>query len=185
MSYLSIALGKSSQNGAFREVDEGVLRLGHQKGSLFSTRTVTCIVTTLEVDRYLSTASLTDITTYSLHYYYQTTARMIVTSEPLETVKALRHTDDNSPTSTDEGLDFERCSALHNAIVKHAWVSSGFDLSSLPESTIWSLQAVRRRSFGVFMGGWSYGGLSNVTCLSLDPIRSFPLDAASKFDTPD
>lgn len=67
---------------------------------------------------------------------------MIITSEPLEQVRALR-TNDNPCTSTNEGLDFERCSALHNAIVKHAWISYGYDLTEMPEVTIWSLPSTQ------------------------------------------
>lgn len=67
---------------------------------------------------------------------------MIITSEPLEQVRALR-TPDNPETSTSEGLDFERCSALHNAIVKHAWISYGYDLADMPEGTIWSLSSTQ------------------------------------------
>ena len=60
-----------------------------------------------------------------------------LTSEPLEAVRHLRVSDNNPETSTDEGLDFERCSALHNAIVKHAWHAEGYDLADLPTTTCW------------------------------------------------
>jgi hypothetical protein len=58
-------------------------------------------------------------------------------SEPLEAVRHLRVNHNNPETSTDEGLDFERCSALHNAIVKHAWQAEGYDLANLPTTTWW------------------------------------------------
>lgn len=35
------------------------------------------------------------------------------------------------------GMDFERCSALHDAIVRHGWVGRGHDLSDLPNRTYW------------------------------------------------
>jgi hypothetical protein len=60
-----------------------------------------------------------------------------LTSEPLEAVRHLRVNDNNPETSTDEGLDFERCSALHNAIIKHAWQAEGYDLADLPTTTWW------------------------------------------------
>jgi hypothetical protein len=60
-----------------------------------------------------------------------------LTSEPLEAVRHLRVSIDNPETSTNEGLDFERCSALHNAIVEHAWQAEGCDLADLPTTTWW------------------------------------------------
>lgn len=66
---------------------------------------------------------------------------VVVTSPPLEAVRALRQTADNPPTSTNEGLDFERCAALHNAIVEHAWISAGNDLAAMPKDTVWSLDS--------------------------------------------
>lgn len=35
------------------------------------------------------------------------------------------------------GMDFERCSALHNAIVRHGWTARGHDLAGLPNRTYW------------------------------------------------
>jgi len=60
-----------------------------------------------------------------------------LTSEPLEAVRHLRVSDNNPETSTNDGLDYERCSALHNAIVKHAWQAEGYDLADLPTTTWW------------------------------------------------
>ena len=62
-----------------------------------------------------------------------------LTPEPLEAVRHLGVSMDNSETSTNEGLDFERCSALHNAIVKHAWQAEGYDLADLPAATWWQI----------------------------------------------
>ncbi|KAK4495812.1 hypothetical protein PRZ48_013080 [Zasmidium cellare] len=36
-----------------------------------------------------------------------------------------------------DGLDFQRCAALHNAIVRHGWVSRGHELADLPPRTYW------------------------------------------------
>lgn len=67
-----------------------------------------------------------------------TTSAPLVTSPPLEAVRDLRETADNPPTSTDENMDFKRCSALHNAIVKHAWPAAGNDLAAMPNDTVWA-----------------------------------------------
>ncbi|KAF2165826.1 hypothetical protein M409DRAFT_24113 [Zasmidium cellare ATCC 36951] len=40
-------------------------------------------------------------------------------------------------TAPKDGLDFERSSALHNAIVRHGWVARGHHLSELPQRTYW------------------------------------------------
>jgi hypothetical protein len=38
----------------------------------------------------------------------------------------------------DEGdMDYERCAALHNAIVKHGWTASGHSLDNLPLTACW------------------------------------------------
>ena len=62
-------------------------------------------------------------------------ARLI--SEPLETERHLKVSLDKPETSTNDDLDFERCSALHNAIVAHAWQAEGYDLADLPKTTWW------------------------------------------------
>jgi hypothetical protein len=60
-----------------------------------------------------------------------------LTSEPLEAVRHLKVSIDNPETSTNGGLDFERCSALHNAIVKHARQAEGYDPADLSSTTWW------------------------------------------------
>jgi hypothetical protein len=60
-----------------------------------------------------------------------------LTSEPLEAIQHLKVSLDNPETSTNDGLDSERCSALHNVIVKHAWQAEGYDLAELPTTTWW------------------------------------------------
>lgn len=66
-------------------------------------------------------------------------------SEHIEAIRHLKVSFDNPETSTDDGLDFERCSALHNAIVKHAWQAQGYDLADLPSTTLWQRQAYAHR----------------------------------------
>jgi len=57
-------------------------------------------------------------------------------SEVLDAVAHLLVTPENPPQDVD-GMDYERCAALHNAILKHGWVRSGrgandFDQQSRP-----------------------------------------------------
>jgi hypothetical protein len=63
-----------------------------------------------------------------------------LSSEPFEDIQHLKVSFDNPETSTNDGLDFERCSALHNAIVRHAWQAQGYDLADLPSTTWWQRQ---------------------------------------------
>lgn len=51
-----------------------------------------------------------------------------------------RVTEAQPATSTSSGLDFERCSALHNAIVRYGWRASGYELADLPDRTWWASQ---------------------------------------------
>ena len=60
--------------------------------------------------------------------------------QPIEAIQHLKVSFDNPETSTDDGLDFERCSALHNAIVRHAWQVQGYDLAHLLSTTWWQRQ---------------------------------------------
>jgi len=62
---------------------------------------------------------------------------MSVSSQALAEVRHLLVTTENPESSTSENLDFERCSALHNAIVKHGWVASGRDIADLQEVYEW------------------------------------------------
>jgi hypothetical protein len=44
----------------------------------------------------------------------------------------------NDNPARDEGdLDYERCAALHNAIVKHGWIASGRSLDDLQLTSCW------------------------------------------------
>ena len=62
---------------------------------------------------------------------------MTVSSQALTEVRHLLVTAENPESSTEEHLDFERCSALHNAIVKHGWVAGGHDFADLQETYEW------------------------------------------------
>ena len=44
---------------------------------------------------------------------------------------------DDNPARDEGDLDYERCAALHNAIVKHGWIASGRSLEELPLTTCW------------------------------------------------
>ena len=62
---------------------------------------------------------------------------MRVSSQALADVRHLLVTTENPESSTNSHLDFERCSALHNAIVKHGWVASGHDIADLQHIYEW------------------------------------------------
>ena len=53
----------------------------------------------------------------------------------LEEVRNIRVDEAHPPTSNGDGMDFERCSALHNAIIKHTWSATGHELSDPPQTT--------------------------------------------------
>ncbi|KAK5120307.1 hypothetical protein LTR85_006513 [Meristemomyces frigidus] len=55
----------------------------------------------------------------------------------LDDVAHLRVTESNPPSSDANGLDYERCSALHNAIIRHGWRASGHDMADLPLTPWW------------------------------------------------
>ncbi|KAI6828139.1 hypothetical protein KC340_g9235 [Hortaea werneckii] len=55
-------------------------------------------------------------------------------SKCLDEIEHLLVTDENPPREI-YGLDHERCAALHNAILKHAWIRSGRDESAFLEQT--------------------------------------------------
>ncbi|KEQ62034.1 uncharacterized protein M437DRAFT_50844 [Aureobasidium melanogenum CBS 110374] len=44
---------------------------------------------------------------------------------------------DANPAREEGGLDYERCAALHNAIVRHGWTACGRSLDTLPTVTAW------------------------------------------------
>ena len=56
----------------------------------------------------------------------------------IDEVAHLRVSDGKPPSSnSNDGLDYNRCSALHNAIVKHGWRASGHDIADMPQLTWW------------------------------------------------
>lgn len=63
--------------------------------------------------------------------------KMVVTSQPLDEIRHLRVTTTNPETSSNDHIDFERCAAPHNAIVKHALISTGRDPNNLPVRLPW------------------------------------------------
>lgn len=70
----------------------------------------------------------------------------IVSSKALDEIRHLRVSADNPITSTDEHLDFERCAALHNAIVKHAWEAGGQDPATIPARPVWTEESIPQRA---------------------------------------
>lgn len=62
-------------------------------------------------------------------------------SAAITRVQNLKVTDDNPPQADIEGLDFERCASLHNAIVEHAWVANGRPVDDMPRNTWWDRQS--------------------------------------------
>jgi len=44
---------------------------------------------------------------------------------------------DHNPARDGREMDYERCAALHNAIVKYGWTTSGRLLEDLPTTTCW------------------------------------------------
>ena len=61
----------------------------------------------------------------------------LISSAPIGAVSHLRVHEAQPPTSTNQGLDFERCAALHNAILQHGWASTGRKLDEMPRTTWW------------------------------------------------
>jgi hypothetical protein len=56
----------------------------------------------------------------------------------IDQIRHLLVTASNPPSSTSAtGLGYERCTALHNAIVKHGWQASGRALADLPMTAWW------------------------------------------------
>jgi hypothetical protein len=46
---------------------------------------------------------------------------------------------EDNPARDGGDMDYERCAALHNAIVKHGWMASGHSLGDLPLKTCWQV----------------------------------------------
>lgn len=67
---------------------------------------------------------------------------MTISSEAFDEIRHLRVSVENPVTSTNENLDFERCAALHNAIIKHAWTAGGRDRADIPARSIWNTETI-------------------------------------------
>lgn len=62
-------------------------------------------------------------------------------SSALAAVAHLRVCATNPPTSSiSDGLDYVRCSELHNALVRYAWEASGYEPTTMPEETWWEYE---------------------------------------------
>lgn len=79
-----------------------------------------------------------------------------VSSQALADVRHLLVTVGNPKSSTDSHLDFERCSALHNAIVKHRWVASGHDMYAHRTTMIDDIQSAPLIWINAFPGTGKY-----------------------------
>ncbi|KAK5677615.1 hypothetical protein LTS10_010189 [Elasticomyces elasticus] len=56
-------------------------------------------------------------------------------SRPLDRVQNLLVTPDNPPRDDVDGMDSERCAALHNAIYEHGWINAGRSAESFLDQT--------------------------------------------------
>lgn len=66
----------------------------------------------------------------------------MISSEALYEVNHLRVSGESPATSTSDHLDFERCAALHNAIIKHGWIAGGRDWADMPAHPLWTDETV-------------------------------------------
>jgi len=67
-----------------------------------------------------------------VNIYFQQTM-----SSAIARVQGLKVTAENPPRDDLDGLDFQRCAALHNAIVEHGWTASGRPIDDMPRTTWW------------------------------------------------
>lgn len=58
---------------------------------------------------------------------------------PFADIRHLLVSDEN-PAREEGDLDYERCAALHNAIVKHGWTAGGRSLDDMPTITAWETE---------------------------------------------
>lgn len=66
----------------------------------------------------------------------------MIVSGTLEEVRHLRVSEACPVTSTDEHLNFERCAALHNAVVKRGWVAGQQERAAMPAHPVWTDETV-------------------------------------------
>ena len=93
---------------------------------------------------------------------------MRLSSGPLEAIKHLRLSSATPATSSETyGLDFVRCSSLHNAIIRHQWQDSGYELDGLPITTWWQRSEYTSQLDKV--GKYLPGSLIEFSKLALQP----------------
>lgn len=99
---------------------------------------MTCSCPYIELERIIYLTAHSRILLWKMDGMASEAASHLSAFEPLNAVRHFKVSKRNPPTSSEEhGLDFERCSELHNAIVRHAWLASGSDLADLPTTTWW------------------------------------------------
>lgn len=59
-------------------------------------------------------------------------------SSAIAGIQSLKVTVETPPRDDLDGLDFQRCAALHNAILEHGWTASGRPTADMPETTWWA-----------------------------------------------
>lgn len=69
-----------------------------------------------------------------------TDSRVTSIFENLDAIDGWRVSVENPPRTDIEGMDAERCAALHNAILSHGWVASGRLAADFPRTTWWQAQ---------------------------------------------
>lgn len=63
-------------------------------------------------------------------------------SGPLQRVAHLLVSQENPPRDDVDGMDSERCAALHNAILEHGWINSGRTAEAFQDQTETMLQRI-------------------------------------------
>ena len=100
-------------------------------------------------------------------------------SVAIEDVSDHRVNDTNPPREDTDGLDHQRCAALHNAIVKHGWIASGHLADTSPTSVWWDIQEVAARDA---MARRLHASVINFLKAAISPTqRSNGLDASDFF----
>ena len=57
----------------------------------------------------------------------------------ITSIENLKVSEENPPRDDLDGLDFQRCAALHNAIIEHGWMASGRSIQAMPRTTWWDV----------------------------------------------
>ena len=61
-------------------------------------------------------------------------------SAAIARVQEFKVTTEKPPREDIDGLDYQRCAELHNAIVEHGWTRSGRPLEAMPSTAWWDMQ---------------------------------------------